>query len=212
MKEDMKDRIEKLLVKRGMTKQDLAAAIGLTSASVYSWFLSTKNNKDIRVKNLEKIAKCLDVSVTFLKTGKEDESKVARSIAPIYYPIVNVKDEKVSFECFQQEAVLIEVQKKHNIDRNHILCLKFYDQSMFPTFQDIDYIYIDDRELSDIKEGAYYLLATLDEICIRYVYKDVILNQYHIKSASGDEAILKSDDFHNLFIGIYKILGLQRVF
>lgn len=62
------DRVEKLIEKKGVTKKDFAAKIGITQQAIYDWKKrQTIPSADIAVK----IANYLNTSVEYLVTGSE---------------------------------------------------------------------------------------------------------------------------------------------
>lgn len=66
------ERIKVLAKKRGYTLNSLNEAAGLGARSIYRW--NTRRPSD---ESLKKVAKVLGVSVEYLRTGKESDSKEA---------------------------------------------------------------------------------------------------------------------------------------
>ena len=76
------DRVEKLIEKKGVTKKDFAAKIGITQQAIYDWKKrQTIPSADIAVK----IANYLNTSVEYLVTGSEPgiKTKIPKDLQEI---------------------------------------------------------------------------------------------------------------------------------
>lgn len=207
------ERIKELLKKNNYSKQDLAKKIGVNESTVYSWFLATKNRKEIRMKNLIKIAKLFNVSVSFLQSGNEDSS-VKTNLEKIFYPMINQYKDELDFDELPMDSPLNSVLRRFNTETEYLKKVSFYDEGMSDLFYEGDYLLIDCRPLKDIKKAGYYLIATTMDVCIRYISKDIITGQFYLKSYNAQQQteVLSEKAFHEMITCVYRILGVQRIF
>ena len=66
----IKDRIEKVLIQKGLTKAELADLSGVKRTTIYSCF---QRNTELQLDTLRLVAKTLDVSLDYLVYGEENE-------------------------------------------------------------------------------------------------------------------------------------------
>jgi transcriptional regulator with XRE-family HTH domain len=70
MTQKISSRIRQLREKGGLTRTQLAKAVGVTFTGVYNW---EENGREPRIDTMTRLAEVLGVSVHYLMTGKEGQ-------------------------------------------------------------------------------------------------------------------------------------------
>ena len=98
----IRDRIEKILAEKNMTKAELADTAGIKRMTIYSCF---QRNTELQLSTLRPIAKVLDVSLDYLIYGKEKEQK--QSNIQTLYNLLN-EPNRIALEAYAEGMAMAQ--------------------------------------------------------------------------------------------------------
>ena len=156
------DMLKQVLAERKMTQSDLARAIGVRPQAVQQW-LSGRTQP--RGKNLEALSLYLGLSPAIISSGSpEGRSTIELENGLIAIPRFNVFGacDPAGYENGYAEVVsMVEATREWleskcpGVNKNHLEVLTAHGDSMKPTINNLDFVFVDRSITTFYEEGVY---------------------------------------------------------
>jgi len=167
------DRITEALTDSGLKQADLARACGISSASVANWFSGA--TQSLRGKNLIRVSETLGVNPDWLSSGKGRKKTAARHIGVVVFDLLDIRAACGSGavnddypETVRSIEMPIEAARKL-IGRadDKVRIIRASKDSMAPTIQPDDLLFVDTNIIEYAGEGVYLLFHDGGLVCKR---------------------------------------------
>lgn len=166
-------RIQEIRTQRGMTQEALAERINISKSSISEWEACKRVP---RMETLRKIADALGVDVWEIIGFNNMEFTPVKDGIPLpsnVRPISSLHRQRVSLiggvaagePIYDPEDLGVYVESPVDADA----AITIHGDSMVPTYQDGDLVYIKARP--DVPEGAVAVVFLDDEATLKHVYK-----------------------------------------
>jgi len=210
-------RLDFALTQSGLSKADLARAIGETPQLINKW--TNSEYKNLPAANyIAKVSKALKINMIWLVTGMgkmTDESNVMalNSEDELSDEFIQVPEYEVCFgagACYEPsyeevKEVLPATYRKEYFERRGVnpkFCKRFHVKgtSMQPLINDGDCILVDCEPKTTIVNGSVYALIYDHILCVKRLIKD--FNRLIIKSDNKDypDIVLTEDEAKQIII------------
>ncbi|MBE8574087.1 LexA family transcriptional regulator [Vibrio sp. OPT18] len=185
-------------LEQGITQQELAGLVGVSSVAVSKWELGLSKPKP---KNIKKLSLVLNVSEKVL-SGKE---RLARSE---YLEIPYYEDVKAAAGCgcFNEEPhehgiEMVPAKALASSCRSSVFCISAYGDSMVPVFSDGAKLAIDSGK-TVIKDGELYVVAYDGCLRVKVLFKT--LNGIRLCSYNP---MFKDEEYTHEELSSFNVIG-----
>ena len=215
----LKEKIKFARETKGLTQEDLANISGVSIQSIKRY--ESKDDSNITLDNLEKIAKAFDTDINaFLSSNVSYLSPSQKSVSPsvptsqIQIPVYDevfasagagrLNDECISFYLHFEKAFLKSYFKLTNTE--HLALLRSYGDSMMPTLPPNARLLV--QASTQFKEGQIVLCRLDDELFVKRLQKQPELKLLSDNKAYEPIALSNKDyELLSVVVGFIKALN-----
>lgn len=182
------ERIEEIILEKGITKRALAKKLGIPESTMFSWF--TENHpKQMKDKTIQQFADYFGVSVEFLKTGKHPSHNNFEEINPSRN----------------------SAEKRLEIPGTKII--KYNGEPLEPYIYNGDSLLIDLSEPTIEGNTVYLIFVNEKDYVVRKISKSHFVDSVSLYKLDGTlECTISNLEYKRNSIHTFKVIGLWRKF
>ena len=164
------ERLDSLLKKNGLNKNQLSSQTGIPVSTVYGWY--KKGYEGITLPTIKKLADYFNCSIEYLVNGEEEKKSFNKDLSVLLHPIKDVKTRRVPLIGSVAAGTPILAEEDYEsfvaAPGKADYALRVEGHSMAPKYMDGDIVYI--RCQPDVDDGQVAVILIDDSATLKNVY------------------------------------------